>query len=354
MIIIGLLLLGIIITFPFAANGLANMELFFTRLESGDIKFIMRGESLYRIIHDVRGKVLVMGDDGHYIFKDGDESKSWLNTRFGLWWIGVPPFARIHTFPITKERENASAKDSAHWITVEEKEIQVSSLRFTFPRPYNLKEVELKDRLSVDVLVVAKFEVVKPYVPVFLFKGRFFENAGSILRAQVADHLNDMNLEDFIPAPKGETNGILRDMKDFPGDFNDTLIQQVGLKLVGISITQYDPSDSAIRDAMRAKEIAVKQGEGRIAAAEADAMVTRKAATAQAEAEERLAIARGARIRETVAQIAGSLGSPDVVAREVGRVLQTEALTGKDSKITTWVEGGAGAQPVLPIGGEKR
>lgn len=363
---IALPLLGILLVLPFTFYLLAEKNLFFTKLETGDIKFVVRGDSLVKIIHDVGGKKLETDEFGDQQFVDGIERKTFLNTRFGLWWVGIPPFARVHTFMIKKERENPGATDSEHWINADTKLAEVSSLRFTFPRPYKLDKVELADRLAVNLLAVAKFEVVRPHIPVFLFKGAFFVNAGSILRAHIADLINNRNLNEFILAPKGEVGGILESMKksenetaDDPnnpghklGDFNRELIRQVGLRLVGISITQYDPSDADIRAAMQAEELAIKQGLGRIAKAKADATVTTTDAEAKATAEERLARARGARVRETVAALASTLGSPDVVAVQAGKVLHGEAL--KDTKITSWVEGGANVQPILNIGGDKK
>jgi len=351
---------------------MVERDIFFTKVETGDIKFIVRGDSLFKIIHDVPGKRLVLDPvDNNMMFVDGVEKKSYLNSEYGMWWIGFPPFSKIHSFWIKPERENPSGKESEDWIQSDPKR-QVWSLRFAFPRPFSIQKVELKDRLSVDVLAVAKFEVVKPQIPVFQFKGSFFENAGLILQAQVNDILNNMTLSEFIPAPKGEVDGILKSMKEPPestgiapkknkkekehdlGAFNRELIHQVGLKLVGISIPKYDPSDKDTLEAMQAKELATKKGEGRIAEADANAKVTIANANAKATAEERLAQARGARIRETIAALASSGGDNNIVTQQGGKILQAEALTGENSKINTWVDGSAGAQPVLSVGGDKK
>lgn len=361
--------LGIIALLPFVFYLLAQNDIFFTKLETGDIKFIVRGESLVKIIHDVRGKKL--DSDGKLV--DGTETKSLINKMFGLWWVGFPPFASVHKFWVVPERENPSAEKKSDWITKGEPR-QESSLRFTFPRPYRLDKVELRDRLSVDLLIVAKFEVVMPETPVFLFKGGFFANAGSILSAEVADRVNNMDLATFLPAQKGEVGGILKGMKASEesigeelelkdtttdsavrhnlGDFNRELIRQVGLRLVGIAITQFDPSDQETRDAMQAEQLAINRGKGRIAEAQAD----KDANELRAQALERTAQARGKQIKETVAALASTLGNPDVVAEQVGRVLvedarvlQAQAVAGPTSKITTWVNGGGGVQPALPI-----
>ncbi len=343
-------ILGIVLLIPFVFYILAEHDIFFTKLETGDIKFVVRGESLVKILHDVKGRKLTDGPHGQKVFSDAaEEHKTFLNRTFGLWWIGFPPFAKVHSFKIVPEREDPNATNKNDWVKTE-KERDEKSLRFVFPRPYFMKEVELNDTLSVDLLVIAKFEVVVPHIPVFMFKGKFFDMAGSVIRAHVADIINNMDLATFITSNKGEVKGILSEMKE-DGNFNKELIRLVGLKLVGIAITQFDPSDNEIRNAMRAKELAVKKGEASIAEAEAEM----KANELRARAIERTALARGAQIKETVTALASSAGNADVVAMQAGKVLQAEALTGKDSKITTWVDGGTGVQPVVPIaGGDKK
>jgi len=166
------------VLFPFTANALAKLGWFFTTLESGSIKFIMRGETLHTTIYD-----LPAGKDIGCVNKKTGFKKSWFNKRFGLYWIGVPPFGRVHQFSIVKERENPSGKSAQEWITRDPQETPVDTLRYVFPRPFVLEAVELADRTPIDLLVICKFEVVDPYLPVFIFKGKFAENASGIIRS---------------------------------------------------------------------------------------------------------------------------------------------------------------------------
>lgn len=324
---------------PFVAYALGTADILWTRLESGNIKFVMHGETLHRIIHDVRG--FKLDDHNKFIPDTSKRKRHWL----GLYWVGIPPFASIHTFQITKERENPRGASPKEWITVDKHAATVNSLRFTFPRPYMLSKVELGDRVPVDLLVVVKLEVVDPFMPVFNFKGAFFDNAGSLIRAAVSDAVkgttgHPIGIDEFVNLPKGEADGILRPLKEDSTRLNDDLIRQVGLKVVGISIPQYDPSDESLRNAMNAKTIAEHNAEARRIAAEGEAQAT-----------ERLARARGQQIKTTVDALALKGASPDVVARGAAAVLEMEAAAGKDSKITTLVQGGD-AKPVIPVGGK--
>ncbi len=335
-----LIYLGLVIVIlPFFAYALSGLDLFWTRVQGGDIKFIVRGESPWRIIYDVRG--FVLSSAGQFESSITQPERHWLDfPSIGIYWIGIPPFLSIHSFLITKEKENPAGKGPEDWIT-EGGEEMVSSLRFAFPRPFVLRAVELKDRQSVDLLLVAKMEIVDPYLPVFQLKGKFFELAGSIIRASVNDVLKGFDLDEFIKADKGES-GILKSLKDSSGPLNTELIGQVGPRLVAVSVAQYNPSDETIKQAMQAEAVAKAKAKGVMAEAEG-----------QAAAQERLAKARGARIRETVAELAKSGASGDVLARAVADALRAESLAGPESKLTTLVDG-AGAPPVLPVGGGQK
>jgi len=312
----------------FLAYVLSARDMFFTRLESGNMKFIKTGDGLRKIIYNTPG--FELDKDDVFVPTTEKKGRPWL----GLYWIGLPPFAKIHKFNIVKEIENPEGEKPGDWILREKEEVTVDSLRFVFPRPYLLREVELKDRTSVDVLVVIKFQVVQPFIPVFFFKGKFFENAGADIRATVSDILKRYTLEEFVVAKsKGEADGVLSEMKNPEGEFNKTLIGQVGLIVTGASIPQYDPSDKDLRKAMNARTIAEERGQARVAEANAEAT-----------AQERLATAQRIEVEEMVAGFKGDTLS-------AAKVLRAKALAGKDSKISTLVDGGA--SPVVPVGGGK-
>src|SRR3989344_4809477 len=141
---LGLILTGIIILIllPFAFYSLAKDDWFFTLLESGNIKYIYFGDTLRRIIADVRGKKL----DGHQLV-DGEEERSFVEKTFRLYWVGVPLIASVKRFTIKprKEWEETAGKAPTEWIR-DFPAREVTSLRYAFPRPYLLMEVELGDR----------------------------------------------------------------------------------------------------------------------------------------------------------------------------------------------------------------
>lgn len=345
------LVLAILCCLPFLFFGLAKYDIFFTLLTSNEIKFIVQSDgSLDRIIHDVKG--FWYNTETHEFEKNDPKepkkTKTSLQKKSGLYWIGIPPFKRIYSFQIIKQREREGKTDDPNqWLSEEERET-VTALRFTFPRPFVLLTAELKDRTTINMFVLCKFEVVKPYEPVFIFKGDFFRNAGAILQGAVIDIINEYGIEEFIGKSKGEVEGILSALKNHDGPFNRELIQQVGLRLVGITIAKYDPSDQEIVKAIRAKAFAEQQGQATVVKAEKDAEARRIEAMAERDAQLSLANGRSAFIRATISSLALPGSDPTAVTQSAAKVLASEAIASEKSKITTWVDGTTASVVVPP------
>lgn len=334
----------VVVLMPFVAFTLSKWNIFFTRLESGNIKYIYRGDTLRKIIADVRGKT-VQG----FKLVNGEGGKTWIQRKLGIYWIGFPPFASVKKFKIKrrKEHEELAGKSSTEWIR-DLGELEVDSLRAVFPRPFLLTEVELQDRQTVDLLVVAKFVVVDAYIPIPELKGEFFELAGSVLKGAIIDILeNQGTMEDFIAANKGE-GGILEALIKKP-EFNQALEKRVGLHLVGITIPQWDPSDPEIREALAKKFKAEKDREAKLVEADTYSQERAIKSTADLNAEKKLAAARGLHVKAVRQNLATKGVSGEALVKAAADVLRAEA----QPNLTTLVDG-TNASAVVPVGGEKK
>lgn len=370
----------LVISLPFIVRYLGKEDKFFTFRQSNAIKFVNKGVDndgngnfLY-MIPTIPGFILDKGKLRARRSTDPPEKQTFWEKRVGARYYGFWPFNSIHQFEIEKQYENLSGTGPENWVRSGGK-FSVRALRYTFPRPYVFTDIELADRWTISLKLVVKFEVVDPYIPVYVFRGDFFTQAGSILEGAVIDELLKYNIGDFIGKPKGEVAGLLSCLKDpedssdfvdpmdpnkgIKGELNRELIKQVGLRLVGISINDYQPGDEKIVEAIRLKSLAIEQGDAAITTAEksrtaelinadkdAQAVVIR--AKGQQEAQNLLTKARGNRIRETVATLASSLGSPDVVAQSAANILEMEAAAGPESKITFLSQRG-GDKPSVTI-----
>ena len=324
---------------------------FYTTLETGNIKYINHGETLWKIIADVPGKIV----SGQNKLVNGNFNKNWLNERFGLYWVGIPGIASVESFKIQKKKELeiTKGKPPVEWIH-DSGSVEVDSLRATFPRPFLLMDVELGNRVQVTLLVVAMFEVVDAFIPVPRLKGDFFGNTGSTLKSAVDDILKGfMSIDDFILATKGE-GGILKVLENSTlngkvviSEFNKKLEQQVGLHLIGASIPDYEASDKEIQKAMNQKSIAKMNADAVVETALGHAKDVEIRSTADAEARKRLAKARGVEVQQTVTRLKLRGSDPTVVSRAAADILTMEAVAG--TQLTTLVTDATKA--VVPVGG---
>lgn len=349
---------------PFVLYKFSEKNFLFTKLGSGEIKYIMRGELLHHMIHDVRGKKWEKGVNNTENAKlipipDGEkaEQKKWWEEKFGLYWIGLPPAAKVLNFVIKKTRENTAGQKPEEWIDQIEKE-PIEAFRQTFPMPFVFKQIELADRTKVDLLVVGTFEVIKPYIPAIQLKGDYYTRMHSRVMAATADVVGKIeNLKKFIASNKKEQDGILHDpLLDENCIFQKELLKNTGLKLTEIAISNYD-AEKGMEEAARKEAIAEREAAAVEATAKGLARKIEIEAEAMAKQIEKLgeakAKAKTAQISATVNALSlGGKAEPNIVTQVAGSLLGKEAIGGPDSKVTTWVEGGSNTGVV--ISGDKK
>lgn len=337
---------------------LAIGNIYYTRIRSNRIKFVMLGETMTKILHNVKGYMLrVRTSTGTYVMPDvstlhlaefieGEEDTTWFQRRFGIFWIGHWPWNRILTFEIEKEEEDPTGSDITKWI-VKKGKITTDALWATIPRPFLHQEVELGGRSTVDFMTATKLRVVRPYIPIGQLNGKFFTNTASILNSEVNKLTKKITTQDdFAHADKSETTGYLAELKAPDSNLNVALLKQVGLVLDGISVPIYDPHDKEVREAMRLEEIALlKKKEIKVLA---DAYAERIGIESQADKARLVALAEGKKEQIlaiiTPLQTAGANGTE--IAETVSSLMEAEML--KDTKLSTYVKGGK-AKPVIPI-----
>jgi hypothetical protein len=329
----------------------APQNKFFTFLQTGDIKFVVAGESWVKTIINIPGKILVNGkivDAGR-----GEDNRSWLQKRFGVYFIGIYPFRKIHSFQIIKERENQRIvpdMKAEDWIDRDKKPTTVSELRWKFPRPILVPEVEFKGTLRANILVLCKFEVLEPMVPIFIQKAKFFDLLSNYVRNGVIDYCQEMTFEEFIGKNKKD-GGTMSD--SIIADINKYIEAEIGVRVTGFGVSNYESSDKETQRIMEAKERAILQGEADIAAAERQKRVAITEAEGKAKADEIRAKARITDVIETVKQLRGENVDPNIAAQVAGAVGRAERFTRSDSKITTLVDG-TGGNVAIPLPGDKK
>jgi hypothetical protein len=333
---------------------LAPQDMFFTKVETGDMKYVVAGDSWIRTIVNI--PTMRLNEDEPQKLEPLGGSKTeqtWLERKFGLYWVGIYPFRKIHKFSIVKERENPEMKQGmnpAEWIQREKKATQVTSLRWKFPRPVMVPDVEFDGNLRATLLVLCKFEVVSPTVPIFIQKANFFDLLSSYVRSAVIEYCQTKTYDKFRKSDKKDGGEMSTAIIN---DINRIIVDEIGVCLKGVSVSNYEASDKETQAILEAGEKARLQGEANVKAAELQKKVAITNAQGQAEADQIRAVARITDVIETVQRLSDRGVNPDVAAQVAGSVGRAERFTREGSKITTLVDGGTG-NVSIPLPGEKK
>jgi hypothetical protein len=371
MITVIIMLVVLLLVTPIAVHQSAKNSWQFTYVPEGHIVFIVRGETLERTIVNVKDHYLdvmthkiIEGEEPEKNRKLRKECEGYLagflRKHWGIYWVSLLyPAKKIHRFKITRDRLKKSSGeedlDVREMIERDAGEYEVSSLRWKFPRPILARDVELGgDRTKIDVLVFTAFKVVNPYLPVFAYDGDFFELLESAVNSAVIDYCSgDKTYEDILREPKGEGSKFSKRImkinvtkKGAP----DSIVTAVGIEIVAAWVYAIDlsPQDQELIDAARAEKVAKFNAQALVAEADGKAQAEIRLSEGIAEGKRIIAGAEADRFGKLIkAQTDNGVGA-DVAAHTVRDDVRTANVGGKDSKITTWVDG-ANSVPTIPL-----
>ena len=292
----------------------------------------------------------------------------WWQREFGVWWVSIfYPLKHIYLFTINKSR--MKSQDQVNEDTPLSQKLEhepkavVDNLRWQFQIPFFIEEVDFKDGTRVNFIVMALFQVVDPYIAVFIHGGeKYFNLLESAVGAAVTDYCRNKDYREFI----------VKDGADFRDNFNRINLGETGIeKAVGIraiygQIEDWNLSskDQRMQDAVEEKEIAKRKGEALVETANAQKQAAILAAQAEKEADVLKGEGEASRIRSRAEAQAFRLGqsskaliaegvTASAAARVISEQLRTENIAGPDSKIITYVEGGGNTPPALLINKEE-
>lgn len=241
----------------------AHANMFSTFVPEGEIKFVVVGGNLHKVLLNVRDHRY---NKTTHCLEKGHRRRGLLESWFGIRWMGIYPIKQLHTFKLMAAHlKEDPKKPILEWVTSEERTVE--SLRWRFPRAISVSDVELgKDRFRVNIVVLCSFQVHDPYYPVFVLKGGFFEPLEDAIRGAVIAYCSnpEMDYARFASEPKGPNSGfaqaILRVNDE--GTIGSTLAngikEEFGIELFEIRLVAFDLSekDKAAQVAAQAQEIA--------------------------------------------------------------------------------------------------
>ncbi len=166
-ILVGLIGLGYV-GLPLWAYLLAPTNLFFTFVNEGTAKVVMRGGKFQRVIIALKGHYL---NDNGDVVKSGDPEKlRWFERISGAYWVGIPPFFRVHTYGFlwtTLSKEEVGGEIVEKPKQREEKEMDNVFIKDRVYLGY-IFSAETKEGMPVDIRYLITLRVVNPYKALFL------------------------------------------------------------------------------------------------------------------------------------------------------------------------------------------
>jgi hypothetical protein len=334
------------LAFSWFAYEASKKNLQATTVAMEEFKFVVAGESLHKILPNLKGAGL--DKDDRVTINPKMMCRTYFNplleflrAKLGVFWVSIIyPLRKIHKFKIDKYRlVQGGTLPTNHQMSdlvAIEPDVEVDSLRRFIPRPTFINEVELKDGIPVDIVVMTEYEVIIPRIPIFSLKGKFFPLLDAAIEAAVNDVGNAVTYMQLITTPTGKGSGFSDTILKMVADH---LERTVGIRPTSCYIVQLGllAADQAVKDATKAQEVETLKGKGVIAAADAKA----QAITLLADANARTFVA-------AFDALTGKGVDPNVAVHNIGRVLAFREIAGIDSTIQTFVEAGAAVGVTIP------
>lgn len=221
-------------------------------------------------------------------------SKNYLRLRWGFFWVSwFYPQTHIKWIEIIHKRlktgrelvsaglaRNRPASLADQFDRVEK--LPSPFLMWKFPRPILVSDVEFADQLRADLLVQAVFQVVIPYIPVFVLKDKLHEILESAVMGAVIDYARTIRYNDFVKTTKtgmgsdfflkaiSQVN--LRTEIQAPSTPNalrlakegDGLVEKFGVAVIDGWLEDYQQMESEAQKALEAQELNRLRGEAEI------------------------------------------------------------------------------------------
>jgi len=214
--------------------------------------------------------------------------KVYLERKWGLFWVSIfYPLRRIHMFPIVHARLKdqgppkatvGDIRDLSRWIEYVKPRMgeDEDHLLFQVARPVIVEDAEFQDRFQGTILLVLIIDIIVPRTPAFVYKHRFYSLIESAAVAAVLDYTRTRDWVDFVREAKtspADSQFYLEAIsrinvqgKDMP----EGTILTFGAHVRHAFVKDYEQTgtEAETRKAVVAKEIAIQQGEAKIAAAQ--------------------------------------------------------------------------------------
>jgi hypothetical protein len=328
-------------------KGAQNIYTFFTKLSEGDIKFVVAGKGgrCKRLLANMPGKIV---RNNKLVPGDTESDMTFLERNFSLYWVGIPPFRCLHTFPMYKERENPKSTNGNRpdtWIIRDENPIIITTLRGKFPRPVLVTDVECVGGIQTNILALTTNEVIDPITAIFTQKGKFFEVLASLVRSGVGNFCKTLDIREFVKIDKTDDGPMSTSVVDC---VRDKILREIGINLISLSIPVYNVSDPKVQEDLEAEVRSDLKGDASIKAAKRESTRIKIEAEGRAEADKIRGVARTADVKSMVEELVIKGVDPNVAATMAAAVGKAQRMSSEGSPVNIWVDGSSNTPISLP------
>jgi hypothetical protein len=297
---------------------LASNDKLFTFRNEGVFKYLMRGETLLKIIYKLKDHYV---DQATYDVIPkvgaGNEQQTLVEWIFGAMWIGIVPNQMlIYTILYDRDQRPGDPDNQIGYDLDEEFKIMHRSAQTNFHYfrrvyPIVAREVELADRIKEDITGTITVTTANAYKPVIELKGDWFSNVRAAAEGAINDWARKLNLQEFTDAPKSGADSVLEPeiiaTKD--GPFGTIATTGMYISSFNFKESRLSKGDPEVEEASRAAKVAMLKGDATRATADATAYEIREIGNARAEAAEKYVTAAGKNALGNRALVAQSIST---------------------------------------------
>lgn len=305
-VVIGLM---IVLAYIIAKEG---MQLTF--IPTGEIKLIVKGESMYSMLMDIPdhiyNKDTKLIEENKEAYVTSRSEMSWINRKWGIYWVSIfYPLIRVHQYwfewpklRIAGDTEGGVAPsdtvrlkkedEPGKYYYIEHRREPVSSMYFRYAYPILAEEVELKGNFKVDILINVTIEAADPITAIFLLKGKWLSPVIAAIKGAVADYARDKDLDQFRAAAKaGDDSALSMEVKKInvevsTGEARVGIQKAFGVKVFKVDFIAFDLSKGYkdVQEASTKVEIAELTKKAEVTRSEGEATAITNVGTAKASA----------------------------------------------------------------------
>lgn len=347
-------------------KNLALKDLFFTTVEEPEVKIILRGESPFDCISNVKGYTMVYlrngGKKEDWILVSNQEladhkKDGWLK-RYDI--FDHESLGGYYLFGILPNKKIAEIKiDASRWVenqadirsSISHETIPVKALRGKTERRSVFKNIEIggESTLKIDVGITVIVVLRNPLIAAFDRKGKFGEIIDEAVKEVIVREALKLTDDSLFKSDKDtqifDPKVILKELQDPNNNIHNSGYQAVAVIYNGFDFT---PDSQTVVQEM-----------GELKKAEYRRREKLEEAKAEKKTLELRGQGRASAIKNQVKAFTDLGVNPDVAAHIFGRNTAAEAVASKDSDISMWIEQGAGVQfapgmiPQIKKGGTK-